>query len=92
MIWGALSILIGIIGVFDTEKVRKNPELLRSGAKVAFTRSPVLLYYRKGQTQEELGLLLAENKHIRKKYIIERYTWCVVLFITGITLIVLNWQ
>ena len=90
MLWGVVAILISLIFAANIERIRHKPELLRTGFMVAFTRSPVLMYYRRGETQEQIAHLLAENEQIRRKYIIECYIWCILLFICGILLLILN--
>ena len=91
MIWGIGTVIVSLFFAFNIERIRCKPELLRSGFMVAFTRSPVLMYYRRGETQKQIAQMLAENEHIRKKYIVECYIWCGILFSSGIALIALNW-
>jgi hypothetical protein len=89
MLWGILFIIIGLVGLVGTERVRRNPELLRKGYMVRFT-SIVLLIYATRQSNEELCNTLAENASIRKKYLIETYIYGAIGLISGVTLLILN--
>ena len=90
MIWGIIFVIIGVAGLVNTERVRRQPHLLRNGYMVRYTHSVVLMLYTTSQTKEEIRRMLAEDANLRKKYILETYLWCIVCLICGLALIIIN--